>query len=210
MMPIAAPDSQSHPFGRKAVVTFLCEFVSVCSFICVVCRGRWTTCSGEQSAPRSTASTSACTIPSFLPYPSLHTFKTCPLHEQLEVHERRGTLGTQGHLGRFMNNPKKSREEAAESQQWHQLYAEFARTDIEACQIPQVRAYLQRKGGSVPMAGPMQPGYPQPGMPPQPGYPQQPGMPPQGYPQQPGMPPQGYPQQPGMPPQGYPQQPPMR
>ena len=39
----------------------------------------------------------------------------------------------------FLNNPHKSDAERHESLAlWHGLYAEFCRTDIEACQIPQV------------------------------------------------------------------------
>ena len=40
---------------------------------------------------------------------------------------------------RFMNNKLRAPEKAAEVAQWHPLYAQFCRTDIEACQIPQVR-----------------------------------------------------------------------
>ena len=39
----------------------------------------------------------------------------------------------------FLNNPHKSDAERHESLAlWHGLYAQFCRTDIEACQIPQV------------------------------------------------------------------------
>ena len=38
-----------------------------------------------------------------------------------------------------MNNKQRAPEKAAEVAQWHPLYAQFCRTDIEACQIPQVR-----------------------------------------------------------------------
>jgi hypothetical protein len=37
-----------------------------------------------------------------------------------------------------MNNKQRAPEKAAEVAQWHPLYAQFCRTDIEACQIPQV------------------------------------------------------------------------
>ncbi len=43
------------------------------------------------------------------------------------------------YFGLFLNNPHKSDAERHESLAlWHGLYAQFCRTDIEACQIPQV------------------------------------------------------------------------
>ena len=45
----------------------------------------------------------------------------------------------------FLNNPHKSDAERHESLAlWHGLYAEFCRTDIEACQIPYVLILLVR------------------------------------------------------------------
>jgi hypothetical protein len=38
-----------------------------------------------------------------------------------------------------MNNKLRAPEKAAEVAQWHPLYAQFCRTDIEACQIVQAR-----------------------------------------------------------------------
>ena len=39
-----------------------------------------------------------------------------------------------------MNNPLQSPDGARENQRlWHPLYQQFAREDIEACQIPQAR-----------------------------------------------------------------------
>ena len=44
------------------------------------------------------------------------------------------------YFGLFMNNPKSTPQDAQEKQRlWHPLYNEFARTDIEACQVAHVR-----------------------------------------------------------------------
>jgi hypothetical protein len=50
------------------------------------------------------------------------------------------------YFGLFMNNPYKNAQEKAEDHRlWHNLYQQFARGDIEACQIPQVKQYLASK-----------------------------------------------------------------
>jgi hypothetical protein len=58
-----------------------------------------------------------------------------------------------------MNNRHKTPQLNAQSHQlWHTLYSEFARTDIEAAQIPAVQLYQRRMAGGGGGGGYAQPG----------------------------------------------------